>query len=423
MCSGSSENNTLMLYQYKSPTRVHWMILAFGLLGWIFDFYDLILYTFLLGEIQQEFTLSNAELALIMGFSLLATAIGGIFFGFVADRVGRRKILIISTLTYSIGTFLCGISVGLYDLLVFRVLTGFGVGGEWGVAQALINETFPPEMKGRAGAILQSGAPIGVSLSAVIGGFLMVLVGWRNCFLYSAVPSILLALAMFLWLPESDIWLKAKRLHLSVSREKLTWREFKPVFKSTLLGVSIATLGMYAYWLIFTWLPHYLSAERGLGIVGAGIWVIVSQIGALLGHLIFGSLADRIGRRLSFTIFTGIQSIGILFVTLIWYSDLAALISIFFLGIGIGYFAGYGPVFAEIFPTKYRSTLSGLCYNTARGLSFFAPYTPLLVESIFPGAGFAGGMALAIIFNLALGLLVWVLPETKGKIIDDTVTH
>ena len=94
MCSGSSENNTLMLYQYKSPTRVHWMILAFGLLGWIFDFYDLILYTFLLGEIQQEFALSNAELALIMGFSLLATAIGGIFFGFVADRVGRRKILI-----------------------------------------------------------------------------------------------------------------------------------------------------------------------------------------------------------------------------------------------------------------------------------------------------------------------------------------
>lgn len=419
----SNKGSDLMLYQYEKPTRLHWMILAFGLLGWIFDFYDLILYTFLLGEIQIEFSLSNAELALIMGFSLLSTAIGGIFFGYVADRLGRRKILIITILTYSLGTLLCGLSSGLYDLLIFRIITGFGVGGEWGVAQALINETFPPDMKGRAGAILQSGAPIGVSLSAAIGGFLMILVGWRNCFIYSSLPSLLIAIGMFIWLPESDIWLKAKRQHIAIKKERLTWKEFRPVFRSTLIGVFIATMGMYAYWLIFTWLPHYLSAERGLGIVGAGIWIIVSQVGALIGHLIFGGLADRIGRRLSFTLFTTIQSIGILFVTLIWYSDFTALLSIFFLGIGIGYFAGYGPVFAEIFPTKYRSTLGGFCYNTARGLSFFAPYTPLLVELIFPGAGFAGGMALAILFNSILGFVIWVLPETKGKIIDDTVSH
>ena len=411
----------LMLYQYEKPTWVHWKILSFALLGWIFDFYDLILYTFLLEQIKVEFALPDSEVALIMGFSLLATAIGGIFFGYVADRIGRKKVLVIATLTYSLGTFLCGISVGLYDLLAYRILTGFGVGGEWGVAQALTNETFPPEMKGRAGAVLQAGAPIGVSLSAAIGGFLMELVGWRLCFMYSALPSLLIAIGMILWLPESDIWLKGKQLGTFV-KEKVSFEELKPLFKNTLLGVSLATLGMYAYWLIFTWLPHYLASERHLGIVGAGIWVIVSQIGAFIGHLLFGVLADRIGRRLSFTLFTTIQSIGILFVTILWYSDLMALISIFFLGIGIGYFAGYGPVFAEIFPTKYRSTLSGFCYNAARGLSFFAPYAPLLVTMFYPSAGFAGGMALAILFNLTLGFGIWLLPETKGKIIDD-VSH
>ena len=413
-------NANLMLYQYKKPAAIHWRILSFALLGWIFDFYDLILYTFLLEQIKVEFLLPNTEVALIMGFSLLATAIGGIFFGYVSDRIGRRKVLIIATVTYSIGTFLCGLSIGLYDLLLYRVITGLGVGGEWGVAQALTNETFPPDMKGRAGAVLQAGAPVGVSLSAIIGSVLMELLGWRMCFMVSAAPSLVIAIGMFLWLPESDIWLKLKNAKLTQKQEKrLDFTKLRPLLKNTLIGASLATLGMYAYWLIFTWLPHYLASERGLGIVGAGIWIVVSQIGAFIGHLIFGSLADRIGRRASFTIFTTIQSIGVLFVTLIWYSDFTALISIFFLGIGIGYFAGFGPVFAEIFPTEYRSTLSGLCYNVARGLSFFAPYAPLLVTALYPSAGFAGGMALAILFNTILGLAIWILPETKGKIIDD----
>lgn len=410
----------MMLYQYKKPAAIHWRILSFALLGWIFDFYDLILYTFLLKQIKVEFLLPDTEVALIMGFSLLATAIGGIFFGYVSDRVGRRRVLIIATITYSIGTFLCGLSVGLYDLLFYRVITGLGVGGEWGVAQALTNETFPPDMKGRAGAILQAGAPVGVSLSAIVGSTLMESLGWRSSFMLSSLPSLIIAISMLLWLPESDIWLKLKRVKLSQKREKhIDFNNFKPLMKNTLLGASLATLGMYAYWLIFTWLPYYLSSERGLGIVGAGIWIVISQVGAFIGHLVFGSLADRIGRRASFTLFTTIQSVGILFVTLIWYSDFTALISIFFLGIGIGYFAGFGPVFAEIFPTEYRSTLSGLCYNVARGLSFFAPYAPLLVTAFYPSAGFAGEMALAILFNTILGLAIWILPETRGKIIDD----
>ena len=416
----SAFDGNLMLYQYKKPTAIHWRILSFALLSWVFDFYDLFLYTFLLKQIKIEFLLPDTDVALIMGFSLLATPIGGIFFGYISDRIGRRKILIITTITYSIGTFLCGLSFGLYDLIFYRFITGLGGGGEWGVAQAITNETFPPDMKGRAGALLQAGAPVGGGLAAIVGSVLMEILGWRNSFMFSAIPSLIIATGMFLWLPESDIWLKLKRVKLTQKREKyININKFKPLIKDTLLGASLATLGMYAYWLVFTWLPYYLSSERGLGVVGAGLWIAISQLGAIIGHLIFGSLADRIGRRASFTLFTTIQSVGILFITLIWYSNIIALISIFLLGIGIGYFAGFGPVFAEIFPTEYRSTLSGLCYNVARGLSFFAPYAPLLVTTIYPSTGFAGGMALAILFNTILGLAIWILPETKGKIIDD----
>ncbi|MGQ4915035.1 MAG: MFS transporter [Candidatus Asgardarchaeia archaeon] len=410
-----------MLYQSEKPQWVHWKILAFGWLGWIFDFYDLILYSFLLIPIMHEFALSSMDVALVYSFSLLATAIGGISFGTIADKFGRKTTLFLTILLYSLGTFLSGFATNVYNLLLFRAITGFGVGGEWAVAQVLINETFPPHMKGRAGAFLQSGAPVGVGISAVIGGFLMGNIGWRLCFIYSAVPSFIVAFLLLKMIPESDIWIKHKeamktRIVADGGRRRNIINMLKGNSRNMMLGTLAATFAMFAYWLIFSWLPTYLSQQRGMDIGTSGLWILLSQVGALIGYLSFGFVADHIGRRAAFSIYAGIQATGVAFLTVLWSTPEIALISIFMIGVGSGYFSGFGPLYSELYPTNVRCTLAGASFNIGRGLAFFAP---LIVAVLSSTMGMAIGMALAILFNVLLGTFIWLLPETKGKVLDE----
>ena len=432
----SNKIGTPLLFQYPKPTRIHWRILMFSLAGWIFDFYDLILYSFLMMPIQIEFGLTNMEVALVYGFSLLISAVGGVIFGIIADRIGRKTTLILTLFTYSVGTLLCAFSTNVFDLLLYRSITGFGVGGEWAVAQALVNETFPPNFKGRAGAILQTGAPIGVGLSAVIGGFVMQSIGWRASFFYSALPSFLIAFLMLKLLPESDLWLaRRKKIGSLLPTGRSTVvdggfnfiRANKPsviqIFKSVnpkflSLGTYVAILGMMAYWLVFSWLPKYLTTQHGFDLATSGMWIILSQVGAAVGYLTFGVVADKIGRRVAFSLYAGIQALSVLMITVIWVNISVALISIFMLGVGTGYFSGYGPLYAEVFPTDARATASGLCFNVGRGMSFFAP---LIIASMSLMFGMASGMALAILFNILLGLSIWLFPETKGKVLDEGI--
>ena len=107
----------------------------------------------------------------MLGVSLAATAVGGIIFGVLSDRYGRKTVLQWTILTYSIGTFLCGISTNIYFLLVFRIITGLGVGGEWATGQTYIGETFHKNMRARYAAFMQTGAPIGIIIASLIGGF------------------------------------------------------------------------------------------------------------------------------------------------------------------------------------------------------------------------------------------------------------
>ena len=121
----------ILLNQYKKPTKKHYQILLMSWAGWVFDFYNLILYTFLLIPIGKEFNFSDVELSYVLGASLAATAIGGIIFGILSDRFGRKIVLQWTIIIYCIGTFLSGLSFDILSLLIFRIITGLGVGGEW----------------------------------------------------------------------------------------------------------------------------------------------------------------------------------------------------------------------------------------------------------------------------------------------------
>src|SRR5439155_21389861 len=173
------------------PSELQSRILALTWAGWLFDFYDLILYPFLLAPISRELGLARAAHAVLLGASLGATALGGALFGYLADRHGRRAVLQWSILTYSAGTVLCGLAPGIATLLAARLVTGLGVGGEWAIGHALLGESVPARLRGRLGALLQTGAPVGVGLAALVGCCVAPAIGWRAAFMVSGLPALL----------------------------------------------------------------------------------------------------------------------------------------------------------------------------------------------------------------------------------------
>jgi len=405
----------MLLSELEKPTAVHYRMLALTWAGWLFDFYDLILYTFLLRLISAELHFGRETHALLLGASLGATALGGMVFGYLADRHGRKAVLQWSILTYSAGTALCGLAGGVTSLLLARVLTGLGVGGEWAIGHALLGEAVPPRLRGRFGALLQTGAPVGVGLAAVVGSFLAPAIGWRATFILSGLPALLVT-ATRRALPESDLW----QVSRSAKAPRAGGRRFPPSLRRQLvLAFGLAVLNMSSYWLTFTWLPTYLVEERGLSIAASGLRILVVVAGELLGYASFGFVSDRFGRKPAFSAYATLMAVGLVSITLLWPAIVLwpplLLFCLWLVGFGTGTWSNFGPMFAELFPTTLRTTAVGSVFNAARGVQLL---TPLVVAVMARRYGLGGGIALAAGFALAAAAWVWLLPETRGRRID-----
>ena len=131
----------MLMNEQNKLDRNHYMIFGLSWAGWVFDFYDLVLFTFLISEIQSSLNINAEMLSICLGLSLFATGLGGIIFGALGDKYGRKKVLQWTIIIYSIGTLLSAFSWSFYSLLFFRFITGLGVGGEWATGQIYINET------------------------------------------------------------------------------------------------------------------------------------------------------------------------------------------------------------------------------------------------------------------------------------------
>ena len=416
------------LNDYEKPTRQHYEILFMSWAGWVFDFYDLILFSFLLIPIGRELQLSNIGLSYVLGASLAATAIGGVIFGILSDRFGRKSVLQWTILIYSVGTFLCGFASSLGVLVIFRIITGLGVGGEWATGQTYVGESFPSKVRGRYCAMMQTGAPFGIVLASIVGGFAAPVIGWRSCFFLSILPA-LLVVFIRKRLPESDIWLERKRLGAESSHSAETasvmhrskfLQLFSPAYRAIFFkSLILAIFDMSAYWFTYSWMPGYLQQQRQFTISKSAIWMLIAQAGGLSGYLSFGYAADTFGRRPAYSFYSIIMAIGLIMITLMWdvvvlYPSLA-LVFIFLVGFGTGMFSGYGPLFTELFPTSIRNTAMGSAFNLARGVQFF---TPVIIALIARRYGLGSGISLAALFALLTGAWIWVFPETKGKKLD-----
>jgi MFS family permease len=391
--------------------RSAWRALFAAQLGWMLDAMDFLLFTFAIVPIQKEFALSSATMGGLTSVALVASAAGGILFGRLADGIGRVRAMTISILLYSFATAGLATSTALWQLIGWRVLVGFGMGGEWSCGSVLVAETWPAKHRAKAMGIMQSGWAIGALIAAAASALMLGRFGWRALFLLGALPAVA---AFFIRrnVPEPPLWRDRKR-------EPSRWSEmFSPQFvRRTITATLLASSVLIAYWGVITWLPAFLATPvekggAGLTITKSAAWLILLQLGAFFGYISFGWLADRFGRRLAFT---GFMIAATIVVPLFAFGARSPL-TLLIIGPLVGYFAhGYFSVFgamlAELFPTRFRASAQGFCYNAGRLASAAAP---LAIGAAAQKHGLGSAIAVDALFFAVGAVLIWMLPETKG---------
>jgi len=402
---------------WKEITRKQWYALFAGQAGWALDAFDVMLYAFVLTTIMKEWNSSPAAAGFMVSVTLFASSLGGIMFGAIADRIGRKKALMITVLVFSVCSGLSGLAQNLTQLAIARTLLGLGMGGEWASGALLVSETWPAQHRGKAIGIMQSGWAIGYILAAITAAVVLPAFGWRAVFFVGVVPAL-----FTLWIrtkvDEPEIWINAKREHAERKKSDFGFFQiFGPeLVRFTLISTLVSTFVMFGYWGLFTWMPGFLamSPEKGgagLGIAKAPIWIIPMMIGAFFGYVTFGFIADKLGRRPTFAAYLLASAV------LVWvFGHTRDATTLMILGpfigfFGSGYFSAFGAFISELFPTRARGSAVGFCYNAGRMMSALAPTVIGYLSTAYGLGGALGFLAIAFTGG---ALSIYLLPETKG---------
>jgi MFS family permease len=434
----------LQLIRQATPAQRRTLLAA--ALGWALDAFDTMLYSLVLALLMRDLGMTKTVAGTLGTLTLLASGIGGVMFGFLADRIGRKRALMASIVTYSICSFASGLATSIAMLAAARFVLGLGMGGEWNTGATLVAETWPTEVRAKALSIVQSSWALGFAAAALVAGPVARYYGWRAVFFVGILPAI-----VTLWIqrrvPESEMWReRSLRDRPTVTDERTCDRlsagipanharpptgnvtshvstSFWVIFRAPYVRHTIALLlfnffGLFAWWGLFTWIPPYLSLPvslggRGFGVMGmTTLLVVLNLCGMFPGYISFGWMADHLGRRKALFICTLMTTLLIplyaaarsQWVLLV----LGALVAFF----GTGIFSGSGIIGSEIFPTAVRARALGVTYNGARALSSLAP---LVIGRVGQTKGLGWAFYLCAAGYLLAALTTTQLPETKGK--------
>ena len=288
-------------------------------LGWMLDAFDVLLYSLVIRAMMADIGLTITMAGFLGALTLAASGLGGVVFGVVADRFGRRRAMMLSILTYSIFTGVQGFTQAIWQLAICRIVIGLGMGGEWTSGAALVSETWPDRHRAKAIAFMHSFFAVGGVAAGLVVGYLLPQYGWRAVFFVGALPALLV-----LWIQsgveESPLWLQSRTERAAGKPKADTGAIFRPPLRRlTILLTGLSLFTLFAYWGLNFWVPTYLSLpiERG----GAGLdtaWTtrifVAMQIGMWFGLVSFGHVCDAVGRRRSYVLYLIVGAIFVLFV-------------------------------------------------------------------------------------------------------------
>lgn len=425
---------------YSGIERRLWIILGIAYAGWLLDAMDLNFITVVLGPCLKDLLGATATPArighyggMIVAAQLLGWGLGGLTLGIVGDYIGRARALALSIFVYSLFTGVCALAPTWWALALFRFFAAWGVGSEWAIGTALINETWPARSRVFASGIMASAFGFGALLSGLVN-ILIGSHGWRYVFLVGIVPAILVAFILKR-IPESHRWeeMDARRKEIrkrqaegtaiSAQDQKLVAFTLmglfqQPWLKNTVVGTIMCFAATAGWWGSQTWLPvraaQLAVAAKANPLTVASWTVIIANVAAAVGMFGFAVLTDKMGRRGAF-ILASVGSIVVLpivffgandYITLYW---LVPLIGLFLNGV----FGTFPVWFPEMYPTHLRATGASFCFNVGRIVSAAGPLVGGSLAAMF------GGIPRAACFmglSYLIGLIaVAFASETRGK--------
>lgn len=398
------------------------LVLAVAWLGWIFDSMDATIYNLVLTPALHDLLGKDATSnnigwygGIILSIFLIGWALGGVFFGIVADRFGRARTLVITILIYAVFTGMAGLARSWQELALYRFCTALGIGGEWAAGATLVAEVLPESLRVRAAGILQSAWAAGYFLAA---GIYLLLSGrsWRVMFLAGLAPAIV-ALLVRLKVKEPERWQKER---LSERRISLLAGLFTAQRRrDTLVGSALAFVAVFGLWGATNWTPSLIRELLGSGVNPVSVTSKVSyavmslNAGALIGYLTIPLLAERIGRRGAFAVTMAGSACTLPATFLLSDSYTTVLLILPVLGFFTnGIFSVFPLYLPELYPTRIRATGAGFCFNAGRVLAASGPFvTGVLVGQL--GTFARAASSIAVIYLLGLFMLFFAR-ETKG---------
>jgi SHS family lactate transporter-like MFS transporter len=374
-------------------------------LGWMLDAFDFFLMVFVFSDVAKEFGVTITTVTVAITLTLAMRALGAYIFGRLADRFGRRPMLMISVLCYSVLELLSGLAPTLISFLILRALFGIAMGGEWGIGSSLTMETIPAKWRGWVSGLLQSGYPTGYFLATIAFYVVYPLVGWRGLFMVGALPA-LLVLYIRRNVPESPDWtarqLAPRPSIVSVLRQHVGLSIYAIIMMTAFNFFSHGTQDIYPN--IFLGVEHHFDHATITTIA------LIYNAGAIIGGIGFGMLSQRIGRRVTIVL-AALLSLPVIPFWAFGSTALTLGIAAFLMQICVQGAWGVIPAHLnELSPPSIRATFPGVVYQLG---NLLASYNATLQAGIGASmdhnyswalAGVAGVVAVVIAVLVGFGV-------------------
>lgn len=341
--------------------------------GFTLENMDIMFLSFSLASIISELGISSGQAGLIGSLTNIGMLVGGALFGIIGDRYGRVRTFSYTIFIFALATGAMFFAHSLPTIYLMRFLAGVGAGGEYGVGIALLAENFRSDQIGRMSSIAAIGGQIGAIFAAVMAALIIPHFGWNALFLLGVVP-VILTYFIRRHVKETPDFIAAQKQE----KETRNKPSFKKLFDTPhkaiqTLGLMLMTIVQIAgYFGLMNWLPVIVQKQQGLTVSGSSLWMVSTILGMSLGMVVFGQLMDKLGPRVSFTIFL-LGSASVMFAILFAKTNVSMLIIGAIIGFfSNGMFGGYGAVISRLYPTEIRSTANNLIMNVGRAIGGFS---------------------------------------------------